>query len=54
VKPEAGQYIAYARAMLQRGQRMLDIGLSEDAGRAAYYSCFHTAKRIFSSVRIVR
>ena len=44
MKPEAGQYIAYARAMLQRGQRMLDIGLSEDAGRTAYLACFHTAQ----------
>jgi uncharacterized protein (UPF0332 family) len=44
VKPEAAQYIAYARAMLERGQRMLDIGLAEDAGRAAYLTCFHTAQ----------
>jgi uncharacterized protein (UPF0332 family) len=44
MKPEAGQYIAYARAMLERGQRMLDIGLAEDAGRAAYLACFHTAQ----------
>jgi uncharacterized protein (UPF0332 family) len=43
MKPEAGQYIAYARAMLERGQRMLNIGLAEDAGRAAYLACFHTA-----------
>ena len=30
--------------MLERGNRMLDIGLSEDAGRAAYLACFHTAQ----------
>jgi hypothetical protein len=35
MKPETGQYIAYPRAMLERGQRMIDIGLAEDAGRAA-------------------
>ena len=44
MKPETGQFIAYARAMLERGKRMLDIGLSEDAGRAAYPDCFHTAQ----------
>lgn len=44
MKPETGQFIAYARAMLERGKRMLDIGLSEDAGRAAYLACFHTAQ----------
>jgi uncharacterized protein (UPF0332 family) len=44
VKPETGQFIAYARAMVERGKRMLDIGLTEDAGRAAYLACFHTAQ----------
>jgi len=44
VKPETGQFIAYARAMLKRGTRMLDIGLTEDAGRAAYLACFHAAQ----------
>jgi uncharacterized protein (UPF0332 family) len=44
VKPETGQFVAYARAMLERGKRMLDIGLAEDAGRAAYLACFHTAQ----------
>jgi uncharacterized protein (UPF0332 family) len=34
VKPETGQFIAYARAMLERGRRMLDIGLT----------CFHAAQ----------
>jgi uncharacterized protein (UPF0332 family) len=44
VKPETGQYIAYAQAMLERGKRMLEVGLSEDAGRAAYLAAFHTAQ----------
>jgi uncharacterized protein (UPF0332 family) len=44
MKPEAGQYIAYARAMPERGQRMIDIGPAEDAGRAAYLACFHNAQ----------
>jgi uncharacterized protein (UPF0332 family) len=44
VKPETGQFIAYARAMLERGQRMQEVGLSEDAGRAAYLAAFHTAQ----------
>ena len=43
MKPETGQLIAYARAMLDRGRRMLDIGLTEDAGRAAYLACFRAA-----------
>ena len=30
--------------MLERGKRMLDIGLTEDAGRAAYLACFHAAQ----------
>lgn len=44
MKPEAVQYIAYTRAMLERGQRMLNVGLAEDAGRAAYLACFHVAQ----------
>ena len=44
MKPETGQFIAYARAMVERGKRMLDIGLTEDAGRAAYLGCFYTAQ----------
>ncbi len=44
MKPETGQYVAYARAMLERGRRMLDVGLAEDAGRAAYMACFHAAQ----------
>jgi uncharacterized protein (UPF0332 family) len=30
--------------MLERGQRMLGIGLNEDTRHAAYLACFHTAQ----------
>lgn len=44
MKPEAHQFLDYARDMLERGRRMLAAGLSDDAGRAAYLACFHTAQ----------
>jgi uncharacterized protein (UPF0332 family) len=44
VKPETAQFLAYARQMLVRGQAMIEGGLNEDGGRAAYLASFHAAQ----------
>jgi uncharacterized protein (UPF0332 family) len=46
LRPETAQYLETARDMLARGQRMCEVGLIEDAGRAAYLAAFHAAQAL--------
>ena len=48
--PEVGNYLAKAHQLLTEAQAVMDIGLTEAAGRAAYLSAFHAAQAyIFDS-----
>lgn len=44
MKPESAKYIEQANIVLSRAAIMLNAGLNEDAGRAAYLACFHVAQ----------
>lgn len=46
MKAETDRLIAFAREMLGRADKMLAIGLSDDAGRACYLACFHVAQAV--------
>jgi uncharacterized protein (UPF0332 family) len=46
VRPETGQFVKFAREMLDRADKMLSIGLTDDAGRACYLACFHIAQAV--------
>jgi hypothetical protein len=36
MKAETAQFVAFAREMLQRADRMMTLRLNDDVGRAAY------------------
>ena len=42
--PESTAFFAQAHLMIARAERMLTVSLNEDAARAAYLACFHTAQ----------
>jgi len=42
--PQAVQFVEQASVVLGRADRMLAVGLNEDAARAAYLACFHVAQ----------
>jgi uncharacterized protein (UPF0332 family) len=44
MKPEAAKFVEQANIILTRADVMLTVGLNEDAARAAYLACFHTAQ----------
>jgi len=46
VRAETSQFVAFAREMLDRADKMLSIGLADDAGRACYLACFHIAQAV--------
>jgi uncharacterized protein (UPF0332 family) len=46
MRPETAQFLDNARKMLERGRLMLTVPLYEDAGRAAYLACFHSAQAL--------
>ncbi|MGH6840758.1 MAG: HEPN domain-containing protein [Methylocella sp.] len=52
--PEASRFLAKARKLLEHARIMLDAGLNEDAGRAAYLAGFHAAQAfIFETTKKV-
>lgn len=42
--PESAAFLDQARIMLARAERMLSVGLKEDAARACYLACYHVAQ----------
>jgi uncharacterized protein (UPF0332 family) len=46
VKPETTKFVEFARDMLRRASQMSSIHLYDDAGRAAYLTCFHVAQAV--------
>jgi uncharacterized protein (UPF0332 family) len=46
VTPEAERILQRAEKHLERGQVMLGVGLTDDAGRAAYLASFHAAQAV--------
>jgi uncharacterized protein (UPF0332 family) len=46
VTPEATRYLDKARQSLARARAILEIGLGEDAGRAAYLAALHAAQAL--------
>jgi uncharacterized protein (UPF0332 family) len=42
--PQAVQFVEQANIVLGRADRMLAVGLNEDAARSAYLACFHVAQ----------
>ena len=44
MKPESAAFIDQAEIVLSRADRMLSVGLNEDAARAGYLACFHMAQ----------
>jgi uncharacterized protein (UPF0332 family) len=46
VTPEAERILQKAEKHLERGQVMLGVALTDDAGRAAYLASFHAAQAV--------
>lgn len=46
MKAETAQFAEFARDMLDRAERMLSIGLTDDAGRACDLVCYHVAQAV--------
>jgi len=46
VTPEATLFLAKAADLHARAQKMLEVGLAEDAGREAYLAGFHAAQAL--------
>ena len=44
MKPQAAAFLDKARDLLERAATMLNVGLNQDAGRAAYVAGFHAAQ----------
>ena len=44
MKPESAKFVEQANIVLARADVMLDVGLNEDAARAAYLASFHVAQ----------
>jgi uncharacterized protein (UPF0332 family) len=44
MKIESAAFLDQANVMLTRAERMLSVGLNEDAARTAYLVCFHLAQ----------
>ena len=44
MKAEAAAFLDQADIVLVRADRMLSVGLNEDAARTAYLACFHVAQ----------
>ncbi len=44
MKTESAAFLDQADIVLARADRMLSVGLNEDAARAAYLACFHVAQ----------
>jgi len=44
MKPESAAFIGQAEIMLVRADRMLSVGLNEDAAPTGYLACFHIAQ----------
>jgi uncharacterized protein (UPF0332 family) len=44
VKPQAAAFLEKSRELLERADKMLGVGLNEDAGRTAYLAAFHAAQ----------
>jgi uncharacterized protein (UPF0332 family) len=46
VTPEAGRYLGKARLCLIHAQKILEVEIGDDAGRAAYLAAFHAAQAL--------
>jgi uncharacterized protein (UPF0332 family) len=46
VKPQAAAFLEKSRELLERADKMLGVGLNEDAGRTAYLAAFHAAQAL--------
>jgi uncharacterized protein (UPF0332 family) len=46
VTPETERFLQKAEKHLERGHTMPDVGLNDDAGRAAYLAAFHAAQAV--------
>ena len=44
MKIKSAAFLDQADVMLTRAERMLSVGLNEDAARATYLACFHVAQ----------
>ncbi len=44
MKPETTEFVDQAHRLIGRADRMLAVGLNEDAARTAYLACFHIAQ----------
>ena len=46
MSPEADLHLQKARQELRKARTMLDVGLADEAGRAAYLAAFHAAQAL--------
>ncbi|MBV8055482.1 MAG: HEPN domain-containing protein [Deltaproteobacteria bacterium] len=46
MKPQAAAFLEKSRELLERADKMLGVGLNEDAGRTAYLAAFHAAQAL--------
>jgi uncharacterized protein (UPF0332 family) len=46
VKPQAAAFLEKSRELLERADKMLGVGLNEDAGRTAYLAGFHAVQAL--------
>ena len=46
MKPQAAAFLEKSRELLARADKMLGVGLNEDAGRTAYLAAFHAAQAL--------
>ena len=44
MKPESAEFLQQAVICVARADTMLKVGLNEEAARASYLACFHTAQ----------
>ena len=44
MKPQAAAFLDKSRELLERAATMLNVGLNQDAGRAAYVAGFHAVQ----------
>lgn len=50
--PEAERYLAKARQSIEHARMMLAVGLTDEAGRAAYQAGFHAAQALISNAAV--
>ena len=46
MKPQAAAFLEKSRELLERADKILGVGLNEDAGRTAYLAAFHAAQAL--------